>query len=266
VTNAIASVTEEDLLLCKYDWSVENKTGAALRNNIAEALKLSHSRYSKLKRLNNTQQEEKDITELGMLSIMQMHYNETKTSEAKNWKHTFNDISVLYHEELKSNKLIDSVMIDTSQKQYNAPASTEANDDIGKDDVFDDSDDDDETSSHTSSHTKRFSFFDDEEDEDDPDTQNPLDKKSSHKKNAEIDSHDTAATDKETNDSRKAKNKEVDNIEQREDDEEETGGTATGNKKSDQESATTNKSDAGGNKKRTTDHKLKGKKTTKRKR
>ena len=91
-------------------------------------------------------------------------------------------------------------------------------------------------------------------------------KKSSHGKNAEIDSHDTAATDKETNDSRKAKNKEVDNIEQREDDEEETGGTATGNKKSDQESATTNKSDTGGNKKRTTDHKLKGKKTTKRKR
>jgi len=39
--------------------------------------------------------------------------------------------------------------------------------------------------------------------------------------------------------------------------EEETRGTATGNNKSDKESATTNKSDAAGNNKRTTNHKLK---------
>ncbi len=120
VTNAIASVTEEDLLWSKYDWSVENKTGAALRSNIAEALELSHSRYSKLKRLNNTQQDEKDIIDQGMLSIMQMHSNETGTAEAKSWKNTFNDISALYHEELNSNKLIDSDMIDTPQETYHA--------------------------------------------------------------------------------------------------------------------------------------------------
>ena len=172
VTTAIASVTEEHQLWSKYDWSVENKTNTALRNNIAEALKLTHSRYSKLKRLNNTQQEEKDITELGMLSIMQMHYNATKTSEAKNWTHTFNDISALYHEELNSNKLIDSVTIDTPQQQYNASAPTEANAEIGKYDVCDDSDDDENSSSQPINHTKRFSVFDDEEDEDDPDAQN----------------------------------------------------------------------------------------------
>jgi hypothetical protein len=42
VTNAIASVTEEDKLWSKYDWSVENKTYATLRRNISSALELSH--------------------------------------------------------------------------------------------------------------------------------------------------------------------------------------------------------------------------------
>jgi hypothetical protein len=128
-------------------------------------------------------QGEKDIIELGMLSIMQMHSNETGTAEAKYWKHTFNDISALYHNELNSNKLIDSVMIDTPQKKDNAPAPTA---ETGEDDVFDDSDDDDETSSHTRNHTKRFSLFDDEEDNDDLDTQNPLHKGSGHEKNTGI--------------------------------------------------------------------------------
>ena len=74
---------------------------------------------------------------------------------------------------------------------------TEANVEIGEDDVFDDSDDDDKTSSHTKNHTKRFPLFGDEEDDDVPDMQNTLHKGSGHKKNAGIDSHDTAATDKE---------------------------------------------------------------------
>jgi hypothetical protein len=216
--------------------------------------------------LNKTQQDEKDIIERGMLSIMQMHSNETGTAEAKSWKNTFNDISALYHEELNLNKLIDSVMIETPQEQYNAPAPTEANAKIGEDDVSDDSDDDDKTSSHTSNHTTRFSLFDDEEDNDIPDTQSPLDKGSVHEKNAGIISHDTAATDKHKNDSGKENNKEVDNFEQQEDSEEETGGTATGNDKSDQESAKTNKSDAADNKKGNTKQNLKAIKTKKRKR
>ena len=85
-TIATASVTEEDKLLSKYDWSGENKTSATLRHNIADALKLSHSRYSKLKKLNNTQQEERNIIELGMLSIMQMHFNATDTNMKKTGK------------------------------------------------------------------------------------------------------------------------------------------------------------------------------------
>ncbi len=105
MTNATASVSEEDKLWSRYDWSVESKTGTALRYNKSNALKQSHSKYSKLKRLNEAQQEEKDVIELGMLSIMQIHYNETgtevaqNTEVARNWKQTLYDITTVYHDE-----------------------------------------------------------------------------------------------------------------------------------------------------------------------
>jgi hypothetical protein len=83
-TEAIASAPEKELLWSKFDWSVENKSNVALVCNIAEALQVSHSRYGKLKRLNNAQQDEKDTVELGMLSVMQMHCNETCTMDQKN--------------------------------------------------------------------------------------------------------------------------------------------------------------------------------------
>ena len=58
VTNVTASVSVEEKLWSRYDWSVESKTGAALRYNISNALKQSHSKYSKMKRLSEAQQEE----------------------------------------------------------------------------------------------------------------------------------------------------------------------------------------------------------------
>jgi hypothetical protein len=81
---AIASAPEEELLWNKFDLSVENKSNISLVCNIAEALQVSHSRYGKLKRLNNAQQDEKDTIELVMLSVMQMHCNETVTMDQKN--------------------------------------------------------------------------------------------------------------------------------------------------------------------------------------
>ncbi len=193
-----------------------------------------------MKRLNNTQQDEKDIIELGMLSIMQMHSNKTSTAEAQSWKHTFNDISALYHEELNSNKLIDTVMIETPQEPIHATAE------IDDDDNDDYSDDDDKPVSHTSNHRKRYSLFEDEEDSDVPETQNTLGKKSGIKKIAGIVSQDAAATDNETNESGKATINDVGD-------------------KSDHESATTNKSGTAGNNKRTADHNLQGNKGKKKK-
>ena len=71
-TNATASVTEENKLWSKFDWNVEIKNTATLRHNIANALQISHSRYTKLKRMTKEQQDEKYTIELGMLSIMQI--------------------------------------------------------------------------------------------------------------------------------------------------------------------------------------------------
>ena len=238
--DAIASVTEEDKLWNKNDFSVENKTAAALRNHIAEALDLSHSRYRNLKRVNKTQQDEKDIIERGMLSIMQMHSNATGTAEAKSWKNTYYDISALYHEELNSNKLTDSVMIEAPQEPIHATADSDV------DDNDDDSDDDDETVSHTINHRERYSLFEDEEDSDVPETQNTLGKKSGMETIAGIGSQDAAATDKETNESEKATINDVGN-------------------ESDHESATTTKSGAKGNKKRPAGANFQGNKGKKKK-
>jgi hypothetical protein len=238
--DAIASVTEEDKLWNKNDFSVENKTAAALRNHIAEALDLSHSRYRNLKRVNKTQQDEKDIIERGMLSIMQMHSNATGTAEAKSWKNTYYDISALYHEELNSNKLTDSVMIEAPQEPIHATADSDV------DDNDDDSDDDDETVSHTINHRERYSLFEDEEDSDVPETQNTLGKKSGMETIAGIGSQDAAATDKETNESEKATINDVGD-------------------ESDHESATTTKSGAAGNKKRPAGANFQGNKGKKKK-
>jgi len=200
VTNATASVTEEDKLWSNYDWSVEIKTGATLRHNIARALELSHSRYSKLKRLTNTQQDEKDTIELGMLSIMQMHYNETGTAVAKNWKDTFTDIYTIQNEEFMNTcKLIDSEMNEKEQETIDATG------DISMDDDDEDSYYEDETVSHT---RNVYSLFDDEKDSDDPE-QNTLGKESGHEKIVGFDNQDVLASDNETTESGNAATKDV---------------------------------------------------------
>ena len=222
-TNGTASVTEEDKLLSKYDWNGENKTSAALIHNIADALKLSHSRYSKLKKLNNTQQEERNIIELGMLSIMQMHFNATDTNMKKNWKDTFSEIESVYQEQ------IDTEMIEPEQKRkYDI-------EEIDNEDDDDDSDDDDESFIDPN---KQRNLFGDDEDSDDSDTENTLGKESGHKNILGNDSQDAVATDNETTESGKAATIGVSNIEHRKEYEEEPSGKATGNDKTDHDSAT----------------------------
>ena len=243
-TDALASVTDEDNLWNKIDLGVENKTAAELRHHIAQALDLTHSRYRNLKRVNKTQQDEKDIIEQVMLSIMQMHSNATGAAETKSWKNTYCDISALYHEELNSNKLTDSVINEAPEMPPEKPIH--ATSDSDNDDDDDDSDYVD-TSNHkkksllfpdeedSDDHRKKYALFDDEdesdeEESDDPGTQNTLGKESGHKKNA-------VAIDNETTESGNAATNDVSD-------------------KSAQESVTTNKSDAAGNNKRAADENL----------
>ena len=225
-TNGTASVTEEDKLLSKYDWNGENKTSAALIHNIADALKLSHSRYSKLKKLNNTQQEERNIIELGMLSIMQMHFNATDTNMKKNWKDTFSEIESVYLEQ------IDTEMIEPEQEE-----TKDTIEEIEIEDDDDESNDDDESIIDTNNQRKIYDLFGDEEDSDDPDRDNTLGKESGHENILGNDSQDAVTTDIETTESGKAATNDVSD-------------------KSDQQSATTTKSDAASTNKRAADENL----------
>jgi len=114
------------------------------------------------------QQEEKDTIELGMLSIMQMHYNETGTEEAKNWKDTFTDIYSLYIKEYQ--KSIDSEMIESEQENKEATEDNESND------SGDDSDEDDSDYVDPNGRRGKFSIFEEEEESDGSGTQNTLGK------------------------------------------------------------------------------------------
>jgi hypothetical protein len=201
VTNATASVTEEDKLWSKYDWSVESKIDATLRYNIARALKLSHSRYTKLKRITQQQQDEKDTIELGMLSIMQMHSNETGTEAATNWKDTFTDIHTLYLKEYQTSTQCE--MIQTEQE------NKETTEDIETNDSDEDSDEDDSDYVETNQHRKINYLFGDEEDSDDSGMEDTLGKISGNENILGNGSQDAVATDNERTESGKAATNDV---------------------------------------------------------
>ena len=103
-----------------------------------------------------------------MLSLMQMHYNETGTEEAKNWKDTFTDIHTLYQQEYQ--KSIESEMIESEQE------NKEATQDYVFDDSDDDSDDGDSDYVDPNEHRGRYKIFEEEEESDGSGTQKTLDK------------------------------------------------------------------------------------------
>jgi hypothetical protein len=201
--------------------------------------------------------DKKDIIERGMLSIMQMHSNATGTAETKSWKNTYHDISTLYHEELNSNKLTDSVINETQQEPPNETSDSD-----------DDDDDDDSDYVDTNIHKKTNLFFQDEEDSDDPEMQNTLGNKSfsdpdKHRKKALFD--DESESDEEESDDPGTQNtlgkesghEKIVGIDSQHA-VTESGKVATNDvsDKSDQEPETTNKSDAAGNNKKAADENL----------
>ena len=125
-----------------------------------------------------------------MLSIMQMHYNETGTELAKNWKETFTDIYMLHSQEYM--KLIDSDIFETEQE------NKETIEDVESDDDDEDSDEDDSDYVETNKGRERFSLFKDEEESDEPGTRNTLGNESGHEKIVRNERQDVVATDNET--------------------------------------------------------------------
>ncbi len=147
------------------------------------------------------QQDDKDTIELGMLSIMQMHSNETGTEVAKNWKDTFTDIYTLHTQEYQ--KLIDSGIFQTEQE------NKETTEDVESDDDYEDSDEDDSDYVETNKRRERFSLFVDEEESDEPGTQNTLGNESGQEKIVGNENQDVVATDNETTESGKAATKDI---------------------------------------------------------
>ncbi len=74
--------TETSSSVITEEWWNKNfiyNTNTALILAIADALQVGYSRYEKLKKMNRTQQVKADLIELGMISIMRMHCNDTNT-------------------------------------------------------------------------------------------------------------------------------------------------------------------------------------------
>jgi len=235
VTTETTSAAEprEHLQWNKVGLDGDKQSDVALKCFIAEALHVSHSRYAKNKRLTATQKEEKEAIEKGMLSIMQMHCKEIKTTNDKGWQETLNEIIASYQTEKES-------IEETDDEESIKP--NESNNQKGLADAYDDddgSDDDVEVVHKHNKHGKRFTLFGDDEDDDDLGADD--------RQISEIGKNDAAASEEEQDGSGEGNNIDVDIIDQRE----ETGeATATENNTSGQEYTAPNEADEESNKKR----------------
>jgi hypothetical protein len=141
--------------------------------NIADALQACHSRYEKLKKMNNTQKVEHDLIQLGMLLVMQMHCNDTETSNDHSWKDTLQMMRDQHFEDLRLDKVREEKEIsDIAPVQ----ATHSENKDVDSKIDFPDSDDNsDDDSMIVSKNTKlrRSNIF---EDDDESEQQNACDK------------------------------------------------------------------------------------------
>ncbi len=122
-----------------------------------------------------------------------MHYNETGTELAKNWKDNFTDIYTLHHQEYM--KSTDSEMIETEQEKKETTEDIEFDDD---DEVSDEYGSD---YVETNKRRNKYSIFDDEDESDDLGTQNTLGKESGHGKIVGIDTQDAIPTDNDATES-----------------------------------------------------------------
>jgi hypothetical protein len=96
--------------------------------NIANALKVCHSKYEKLKKLNNQQKHEHESIQLGMRSVMQMHCNDTGTMNDKSFQETLEIIRMKHLEDMKSNKVrVENEISNIPPEQATETATMDAN-------------------------------------------------------------------------------------------------------------------------------------------
>jgi hypothetical protein len=86
---------------------------------MANALKKCHLKYENMKRMNNAQKEEMEIIQLGVISVIQMHCNDTKTKNDKTVKETFALITERHLEALKEDATLIRMRLEEAKLQEN---------------------------------------------------------------------------------------------------------------------------------------------------
>ncbi len=111
--------------------------------NIANALKVCHSKYEKLRKLNNQQKHEHEPIQLGMWLVIQMHCNYTGTTNDKIFQENLEIIRMNHLEDMKSNKVrVENEISNIPLEQATQTATMDEN---SKNDSSDGDDDDDVT-------------------------------------------------------------------------------------------------------------------------
>jgi hypothetical protein len=182
---------------CKYYFDVEKKTKAALMCNIANALKICHSKYEKLKKLNNQQNHEHESIQLGMWLVKQMHCNDTGTTNDKRFQETLKIIRMKYLEDMKSNKVqVENEISNIPSEQATQTATMDANSKNDSGDGDEESDDDDVIVLPNKNYQKS-SIFDDNDDNNESDLQNAANTKTCAEVIAGTNMNDNPTTDRE---------------------------------------------------------------------
>jgi hypothetical protein len=101
------------------EFNVEKMPNTPLIYNMANALKICHLRYENMKRMSNAQKEEMEIIHLGVISVIEMHCNDTGTRNDKTVKETFALIKERHLEALKEGATSIRMRLEEAKLQEN---------------------------------------------------------------------------------------------------------------------------------------------------
>jgi hypothetical protein len=137
--------------------------------NMANALKICHLRYENMKRMSNAQKEEIEIIHLGVISVIEMHCNDTGTRNDKTVKETFALITERHLKALKEDATSIRMRLEEAKLQENK--KTDANQTNESSEEEEESNDE-EQMVYKKSNNRKINVFDDDDEDDDHDKNN----------------------------------------------------------------------------------------------
>jgi hypothetical protein len=150
-----------------------------------------------LKKLNKQQKHKHESIQMGMWSVMQMHCNDTGTTNDKSFQETLEIIRMKHLEDMKSNKVrVKNKISNIPPEQATETATMDANSKNDSGDSDEESDDDNEIVLHNKNYQKSR-IFDDNDEDNDSDLQNAANTKTSAEVIAGTNMNDNPTTDGE---------------------------------------------------------------------